>query len=96
MKKSDLIRRISVILFLGSSFTCSFSQEKLGIANSNFHPTSSIFLNPSSSVDSRTFAQLNLIGLNAFMVTNQMYLPQIIALVQATAPPGADLTSWRY
>ena len=27
---------------------------------------------------------------------NQMYLPQIMARIQATAPPGADLTSWRY
>ncbi len=27
---------------------------------------------------------------------NQMYLPQIMARIQAAAPPGADLTSWRY
>jgi hypothetical protein len=27
---------------------------------------------------------------------NQMYVPQIMARIQATAPPGADLTSWRY
>ncbi|HLJ13078.1 MAG TPA: hypothetical protein VKV15_01165 [Bryobacteraceae bacterium] len=27
---------------------------------------------------------------------NQMYVPQIIERIQATAPPGADLTSWRY
>ena len=27
---------------------------------------------------------------------NQMYLPQIMARIQATAPAGADLTSWRY
>jgi hypothetical protein len=27
---------------------------------------------------------------------NQMYLPQIIERIQKTAPPGADLTSWRY
>ena len=27
---------------------------------------------------------------------NQMYLPQIVERVQKTAPPGADLTSWRY
>lgn len=62
-------------LFLGSFFS-AFAQEKLGIANSNYQSTSSIFLNPSSSVDSRTFGQLNLIGFNAFMATNQMYLPK--------------------
>ena len=27
---------------------------------------------------------------------NQMYLPQIMARIQSTAPAGADLTSWRY
>jgi hypothetical protein len=27
---------------------------------------------------------------------NQMYLPQIIERMQKTAPPGADLKSWRY
>lgn len=27
---------------------------------------------------------------------NQMYLPQIMARILKTAPPGADLTSWRY
>jgi hypothetical protein len=27
---------------------------------------------------------------------NQMYLPQIMERIQKTAPPGADLTSWRY
>jgi hypothetical protein len=27
---------------------------------------------------------------------NTMYLPKILARIEATAPPGADLTSWRY
>jgi hypothetical protein len=27
---------------------------------------------------------------------NQMYVPQILDRIQKTAPPGADLTSWRY
>jgi len=34
------------------------AQEKLGISNSNYSSTNSIFLNPSSSVDSRTYMQL--------------------------------------
>jgi hypothetical protein len=25
-----------------------------------------------------------------------MYLPKILERIQKTAPPGADLTSWRY
>ena len=27
---------------------------------------------------------------------NTMYLPQILERIKQTAPPGADLTSWRY
>ena len=27
---------------------------------------------------------------------NFLYLPKILARIQATAPNGADLTSWRY
>ena len=76
MKKFCFTNRIAFfVLLAGACPPAGFSQEKLGIANSNYHSTSSIFLNPSSSVDSRVFAQLNLIGLNAFMITNQMYLP---------------------
>jgi hypothetical protein len=61
------------LLFLFPSY--AMTQEKLGIANSNYSSTNSIFLNPSSSVDSRTFVQLNLIGANAYAYTNQVYLP---------------------
>ncbi|TAL60756.1 MAG: hypothetical protein EPN85_06560, partial [Bacteroidetes bacterium] len=63
-----------IILFFGSFFS-ALAQEKPGIANSNYSSTNSIFLNPSSSVDSRTFIQLNLIGANAYLMTNQAYLP---------------------
>src|ERR1035437_4165000 len=51
------------------------AQEKLGIANSNYSSTNSIFLNPSSSVDSRTFVQANLLGLNIYGMNNAAYLP---------------------
>ena len=64
---------IFFLLLLMPAFV--MAQEKLGIANSNYSSTNSIFLNPSSSVDSRTFVQLNLIGANAYLMTNQVYLP---------------------
>lgn len=56
------------VLFTGA-------QEKLGIANSNYHPISSIHLNPSTSSDSRAYLQFNLIGVNIFAKTNMAYLP---------------------
>jgi hypothetical protein len=74
MKKLGL-NIISVIILLSTFSTSVFSQEKLGIANSNYSSTNSIFLNPSSSVDSRTFIQMNLIGANAYLMTNSAYLP---------------------
>jgi len=74
MQKSGL-SIFSVITLLVISLTHVFSQEKLGIANSNYSSTNSIFLNPSSSVDSRTFIQMNLIGANAYLITNSAYLP---------------------
>jgi len=51
------------------------AQNKLGIANSNYSSTNSIYLNPSSSVDSRTYMQLNLVGLNVYAMTNLAYIP---------------------
>src|ERR1035437_8561995 len=51
------------------------AQEKLGIANSNYSSINSIFLNPASSVDSRTFIQANLISPNIFALNNEAFLP---------------------
>jgi len=51
------------------------AQEKIGITNSNYSSTNSIFLNPSSSVDSKTYMQLNLAGASAFFYNNIAYLP---------------------
>ncbi len=51
------------------------AQEKLGIANSNYSSINSIFLNPASSVDSRTFIQANLVSPNIFALNNEAFLP---------------------
>lgn len=65
------------VIFTMLFFVFSVSaQEKLGVSNSNYSSTNSIFLNPSSSVDSRTFIQFNLVGANVYLMNNQAYLPQ--------------------
>jgi hypothetical protein len=51
------------------------AQEKLGISNSNYSSTNSIYLNPSSSADSKTFVQFNMVGVNASFFNNIAYLP---------------------
>jgi hypothetical protein len=65
-----------VVLFLLVFISASLrAQEKLGITNSNYSSTNSIYLNPSSSVDSKTYMQLNLVGANVFFFNNIGYLP---------------------
>lgn len=73
------------ILFCVAGFM-SVAQERLGIANSNYFSTTSIHLNPSSSVDCRTYMQLNLAGVNAFAKTNFAYLPAF-NVAQIINPP---------
>lgn len=58
-------------------FSCLFTraQERQGIANSNYSPINSAFLNPSSTADNRTYIQINLIGLQSYVHSNLAYLP---------------------
>ncbi len=64
-----------LICFISGWGSYLFSQERLGISNSNYSPTNSIYLNPSSTVDSRTYMQINMAGLNAYVKTNMGYIP---------------------
>lgn len=62
------------VLFLAKSH----AQEKFGISNSNYSSSNSIFLNPSSSVDCRTYMQFNMVGAQVFAKTNFGYLPSFM------------------
>lgn len=64
---------VFIFIFL---FLTGNAQEKLGVSNSNYSSTNSIYLNPSTSVDSRTFMQFNLVGVNIYLMNNQVYLPK--------------------
>lgn len=66
------------IFFIFSFLTVHFrlpAQERLGITNSNYYCTAGIQLNPSASVDARTYMQLHLAGANFYAKTNFAYLP---------------------
>lgn len=76
MKHNDFMKRIFIVFISLLLFFPAIAQEKLGVANSNYSSTNSIFLNPSSSVDSRTLIQFNLVGANIYLMNNQAYLPQ--------------------
>jgi hypothetical protein len=75
--------------FIFSSIVAG-AQEKLGITNSNYSSTNSIFLNPSSSVDSKTYMQFNLVGLNVYGMTNLAYIPDFSVWSYAKTQQIAD------
>ena len=53
----------------------NIAQEQMGMLQSNFLSSSSIFLNPSSSADAHVYMQLNLASAGAFAYTNGAYIP---------------------
>jgi len=58
-----------------SLFTISlFSQDRLGLANSNYMPVTTVMNNPSSIVDSYTWLDINLIGASLFFQNNYLYI----------------------
>lgn len=64
-------------------------QDREGIILSNYHPVSGTYFNPSASVDSRAFLQINLVGLNAGVYTNLLFLEQfnLIKIAQNPTTP---------
>lgn len=71
--------RLLGVLIFSVVFSILPGQERLGISNSNYSSTNSLFLNPSSSVDSKTYMQLTIVGANAFVSSNMAYLPKFSA-----------------
>lgn len=52
----------------------TLGQERVGIANSNYAGTLGVPLNPSMLVDSKTYLDVNIIGLDAFVWNNYVFL----------------------
>jgi hypothetical protein len=67
------------LFFFSFLFSTVFAQERLGISNSNYSSGNSIFLNPSSSVDSRTYMHVNIAGANVYAMNNLTYLSNFYA-----------------
>lgn len=74
-------------LLLYSGF--AYSQDKQGMASSNYLSTSSLFLNPAHTSDSRCFLQFNLLDAGALVSTNIAYFPKLnpYALMLGATPP---------
>lgn len=64
---------ISLSFFLLISLA-GFSQERFGIASSNYAPTQSMFLNPASIVDSKAYRDIHIVGAGLFFDNDLVYM----------------------
>lgn len=63
--------KISVIWSI-TLFFCvqSFAQEKFGAVHSNYSPTNSVHLNPSSMLDAKTWLDIHIVGVGSYFNNN--------------------------
>ena len=66
------------------------SQENSGIIHSNYAPTNSVLINPSSIGDSKVYWEINLIGASAFIDNNYVYSPNFSILSAIRNPEGVS------
>ena len=52
-----------------------FAQDQFGLAQSNYSPSTSVFHNPSSIVDSKVYFVIHLFGNGLFIHNNYVFLP---------------------
>ncbi len=73
-------KNISYLLI--SIFCCCqlIAQENMGISSSNYAPTNSVLLNPSSIGDSKVYWEINLVGSSVFIDNNYIYSPSFSIL----------------
>ena len=80
------IKYLIIILLL--QFSSAYCQENMGISNSNYAPTNSVLLNPSSIGDSKVYWEINLIGASMFIDNNYVYSPGF-SVLNAIRNPGS-------
>ncbi len=64
-------RIVIILLFLVSGLN---AQEQFGASSSNYTPTLSVFTNPSSMLDSKTWLDIHIIGAGAYVNNNMVYV----------------------
>ncbi|MEJ6681145.1 MAG: DUF5723 family protein [Flavobacteriales bacterium] len=89
------MRSIGIILVFVLHFFTLHSQENMGIANSNFSPTNTIFLNPSSSADSKAFIDFNIIGASNYVLNDYAYFNDNLLAIYREGAAGNE-TEPRY
>jgi hypothetical protein len=64
-------RIIFLLLFFSSGLS---AQEQFGASTSNYTPTLSVFTNPSSMLDSKTWLDIHIVGAGAYGINNLAYV----------------------
>ena len=91
-----MINRIIFYLILFFSAN-SFAQEQLGASTSNYTPTLSVFTNPSSMLDAKTWLDIHIVGGGAYAMNNLAYVENsgIIPLIR-NRDKGFDNSSVKF
>ncbi|MBI1268340.1 MAG: hypothetical protein GC193_13015 [Cryomorphaceae bacterium] len=76
-------------IFVVFSFNL-FGQESIGIGISNYAPTNSLLLNPSSIVDSKAFIDIHLVGVSVFARNDYAYFPGSVSLLNPSSFDGVN------
>ena len=66
------------------------SQENMGIANSNYAPANTIFLNPSSSADSKAFIDFNIVGASTYVLNDYAYFNSNLLAISREGAAGNE------
>lgn len=68
-----MIKFLVYIAFVGS-FIPVFGQNAFGTLHGNYTPTNSVYVNPSSMLDSKVWLDINIVGAGSYVNNNLVYL----------------------
>jgi len=74
------------VIFTFLFFLTVKAQEQFGSSFSNYTPTQSVFMNPSSMLDSKTWLDIHIVGAGTYAINNMVYLKNssVLRAAQAT------------
>lgn len=67
------MRKLVLVLCIATRL---FSQDKLGFVNSKYAGINSVYINPTSLLNSKIFVDVNIVGVSLFAENNLMYFPK--------------------
>ena len=82
-----------LILLMGLYFTSSQGQETFGAVHSNYQPSNSVLINPSSMLDAKTWLDIDLLDVGAYVNNDFVYAQKssMISLLSGGGPRQEDI-----